>query len=120
MQTLEPELADHLADVPLREIGKRSGISHEAARKRVQRQAREHITKVCGDLLIASKTGELPVLLIPNQPGPDLDQATAYFVWLCNELTEVGVVLGLTYKPVENGVAIAFEDLSLAKGAVDE
>ena len=115
MLDLEPELADHICDQPLRTIGKRHGISHEQARRLIRQQARDHITRIAGELLIASKTGELPTLLIPSLPGPEMDLPVAYLVWICDKLQEVGVELGFTYTAVENGLAIAFEDLGLRR-----
>lgn len=121
MRTLEqtPEFADHLAGVPLREIGKRRGISHETARQTIREQGREHIVDLAGRLLVNRRTGDLEVLVIPDVSGPDFDQAVAYLIWAVNELAELGITVKLHANPIEAGIAFGLEELS-ASSAQEE
>jgi hypothetical protein len=78
---------------------------------KIKRGARQFIDDVHLQLIVSHGTGELPAILLPNQPGPTLDRALDFTRWLTNELERVGMEIRIHYRPdAAGGLVIAFSD----------
>ena len=106
-------LEDSLAGVPLREIGKRHKISHETVRQHVQKAKRAEVTRMAGELLVNRRTGDIEWLVIPGFSGTlEFDAALAYFVWIVDELSDLGLTLKIHQRSEPAWIVLGLEDVS--------
>jgi len=96
----------------LRELGDRHGLSHEGVRVVLAREGRKQIDELEMRLLCNRQTGDVELYLIPGHGGPDFDLAVDYFQWTLRQLSSRGVDTQISYRPVENGVVFAIEDVT--------
>jgi hypothetical protein len=86
-------------------------MTAEGIRLVVAREGRKQIDRIELDLLAATKTDEVVTLVVPGHGGPDFDLALEYVRWVVAELTERDIKVAVHYRAVENGVALALEDV---------
>lgn len=113
MNTLEesPELAEHLSGTPLREIGEQRGVSHEQARRIIQAQGREIVSRIAGQLLLARREGKsLPVATIPDVSGQGFSLGLRWIDWLVGELASLTFTCRVHIEPIAGGYAVALEE----------
>ncbi len=122
MHTLQesPELADHLAGVPLREIGENTGVSHEQVRRIIQAQGREIVTRIAGQLLLARREGRvLPVATIPDTRGQGFHLGLRWIDWLVGELADLTLSCRVHIEPIVGGYEVGLSELERdAEGGV--
>ena len=101
---LARERGDTLAD-----IGQRHGISHQRVSAVVNR-ATEFVNKVDLDLMVARKTGEVVVYVIPY--GPDYTLAIDFSTWLVKRLRDRGMEVDIETRRAHNGLALLLSDVT--------
>ena len=89
------------------EVGKRHGISHQRV-SRVMANATEFVNKVDLDLMVARRTGEVCVLVIPY--GPDYTRALDFGQWLIGRPRDRGMVLEVETRRATDGLALLLTD----------
>jgi hypothetical protein len=113
-----PELSDErafresiLEGGSVRIVAKRHGIPESRAFRAIKAGAEAFVSQVHLDLLASHGNGELPAILLPNQPGPTLDRALDFARWLSNELEQRGIAVRLHYRTsADGGLIIALSD----------
>jgi hypothetical protein len=109
---LAPELAQSLAGSSNREIGEERGYSHEHARRIVQAQSREIVSRYAGLLLLARRDGlPLVVATIPDS-GPGLSLGLRWVDYLVGQLAGVMFRTRVVIEPVNGGYSIALAELT--------
>jgi hypothetical protein len=88
-------------------IGKRHGISHQRV-SMVMSRAPEFVNRVDLDLMVARKTGEVCVYLIPD--GPDYTLAIDFLTWLIRRLRDRGMQVSVETRRAHNGLALLLID----------
>jgi hypothetical protein len=94
----------------VREIADRHDVAPTNVHRAIQRGAREFVDRIHLELLTSHGSGELPAILLPDQPGPTLDRALDLTKWLTNELEARGVQIRVHYRTAHSGLVIAFSD----------
>ena len=105
-----PMLVAHAAGDSYRVIGKAHGLSHEAARQTVLREATEFLNELELSLYVALKLEKLgreaeaewPTVVVPF--GPDWSTANAVIQWVVDRLRGRDVDVHVTHKPTPDGV----------------
>lgn len=100
------------------QIGERHGISYQRVQT-IVRDARRSIDKLELDLLKATKTGELPALLVPNQDQEDRQTALSYLQWCVDQLRARDVEVKVAPRSTPEGMAFILEDVT-PYGGTDE
>jgi hypothetical protein len=112
-----PELAEHLAGAPLREIGEQRGVSHEQARRIIHAQGREIVTRIAGQLLLARREGTvLPVATIPDESGPGFHLGLRWIDWLVGELAGLTFECQVHIEPVSGGYKVSLTEIVEEEG----
>jgi hypothetical protein len=89
------------------EIGKRHGISHQRVSYVVNR-ATEFVNRVDLDLMVARRTGEAVVYVIPY--SPDYTLAIDFSTWLVKRLRDRGMEVDIETRRAHNGLALLLFD----------
>jgi hypothetical protein len=113
----EAVLIERLRGRTLRDLADTTGLSIEGVRVVVAREGRKQIDKIELALLAATKTNEVVAFVMPDHSGPDFDLALEYVRWVVAERTERGVRVRIHYRPTENGVVLALEDITRPRRA---
>lgn len=102
----------------LRDLAARSGLSVEGVRKRLRRQATEHITHLTMEMWDAQRQGGLLTLAVPPGTDAEHDAAVNYAQWVAGEMIRQDLRVAFTYSPAgaEGGFVLALEDLDFPGG----
>jgi hypothetical protein len=91
------------------ELAERYGISHQRVSYLVAR-ATESVNRVDLDLVVARKTGEVVVYVIPY--SPDYTLALDFSMWLIKRLRDGGMVVDIETRRAHNGLALLLSDVT--------
>jgi transcriptional regulator len=91
------------------EIGSRHGISHQRVSVLVAR-ATEVINKITLDLMVARKTDEVCVYVIPYSEHYTL--ALDFSTWLIKKLRDDGTEVDVEIRRASNGIALLLTDVT--------
>lgn len=116
---MEEVLERHFAGTSLREFAEERGCSPETVGKEIRAAKRAHITQMAGELLLARRTGELVVLVVPGHSGPDFDVAIGYLTMVVHEIEDLGIKLKIHVTNTEAGVAYGLQE-ELSASAQEE
>lgn len=95
----------------LEAIAQRHGVSHQRV-STIYATATEFVNKVELDLLLAAKTGDEVLVLIPQASGSTT--GVAFADWLAQRLRDRGLMIRARTHRAHNGVALLLEDLTYA------
>ncbi len=105
-------LTERLRGRTLRDLADTNALSPEGVRVVVAREGRKQIDEIELALLVGTKDDSVLAFVVPDHAGPDFDLALAYIQWVTAELTKRGVKIAVHYRPTENGIVLALEDIT--------
>ena len=102
-------VGEHAHGDSYRTIGQRHGLSHEAARQVVLREATKFVDSVECDLYLAAKweamgrQAEWPTLVVPHQPGDGWSVALSLLQLVVDRLKARDVPVHVQTRPTPDG-----------------
>lgn len=91
------------------QLGERYGVSHQRVAA-IVRVARELVDQVELDLMVARRTDEACIYLIPF--GPDYQASLAFCDWIVGQLRKRDVEVQVECRRASNGIAMLLTDVT--------